>query len=129
MTGWKPIPISLKILSVVLLLWTLMTIGVLIKMPDREIAFFGLLLKGTSASIIVLLLDVISPLLFLYALWNKLKWGAKFGLLYNGIFILNSIVALFTYFDVFGNGIYFPLGASAVFFLVILSKRKYFSSI
>jgi hypothetical protein len=96
-------------------------------MPDREIAFFGWLLKGSPAIIIVLLLDVVSPLVFLYAVWKKLRWGASFGMLYNGIFILNSVIALFVFKEVFGNAIYFPLIASVIFFAIIFKERKFFS--
>lgn len=126
MTGWKSLPLSLKILFIVLLLWAGMSVSVLVMMPKREIAFFGLMLRGTGAAIVVLLLDFISPLLFLYAMWRRLKWGANFGMLYNGIFILNSIVALFTFRAEFGNAIYFPLISSTIFFYIIYRERKYF---
>ena len=127
MKGWKPLPLSLKILSVILFLWAAMSIVVLVTSPERKIAFFGLMLKGTSSAIVIVLLDFISPLLFLYAMGKKLKWGANFGMLYNGIFILNSIVALFTFKEVFGNAIYFPLIASVIFFCIIFKERHYFS--
>ena len=87
MKGWNSLPLPLKILSVVLFLWAVMSIAVLVMMPERRIAFFGFMLTGTSAAIVVLLLDFISPLLFLYAMWKKLKWGANYGMFYNGIFI------------------------------------------
>ena len=127
MKGWKPIPLSLKILSIFLFLWAVMSIVVLVTSPEREIAFFGFLLKGTPSAIVIVLLDFISPLIFLYAMWKRLKWGASFGMLYNGIFILNSIVALFTFREVFGNAIYFPLIASTIFFYIIYRERNYFS--
>ncbi len=127
MNAWKPLPFPFKILSIVLLLWASMSIMVIITMPDREIAFLGLLLSGITAKIIVLILDFVSPLLFLYAMWKKLKWGANFGMLYNGIFILNSFIALFLFKDIFGNAIYFPLVASIIFFLIIYKERDYFS--
>lgn len=127
MNNWKSLPVLLKILSVVLLLWVIMTFIVVITMPDREIAFFGLLLKGMSATMFVLLIDILSPLLFLYTMWKKIKWGAYFGMLYNSVFILNCIIALFTFKEVFGDAIYFPLIASIIFFSIIFKERKYFS--
>lgn len=127
MNNWKPIPLALKILSVLLLLWAAMSIAVLVTTPERQIAFYGFLLKSTPASIIILILDVISPLVFLYALWNKLKWGAIFGMAYNGVFIINNIIALFMFKEVFGNGIYFPLIISTIFFSLIYKERKYFN--
>jgi hypothetical protein len=126
MNAWKPLPLPFKILSIVLLWWASMSIMVMITMPEREIAFFGFLLSGIAAKIIVLLLDFVSPLLFLYAMWKKLKWGANFGMLYNGIFILNSFIALFLFKDIFGNAIYFPLVASIIFFMIIYKERNYF---
>lgn len=127
MSGWKPLPISLKILSVILFLWALMSISVVIMMPEREIAFFGFMLTGVAAAIPVLILDVISPFLFLYAMLKRLKWAANFGMLYNGIFILNNIVVFFTMKEVVANAIYFPLIASSIFFLIIYRQRNYFS--
>ncbi len=126
MKRWSSLPLLLKILSILLILWAAMSIAVLVTSPAREIAFFGLLLKGISAAVVILLLDFISPLLFLVATWKKLKWGAKFGMLYNAIFILNNIVALFMFKDVFGNGIYFPLTASIIFFGIIFKERHYY---
>ncbi len=127
MKGWKSLPLSLKILSIVLLLWAIMSINVLFMMPNREIAFFGFMLSGVAAKIVVLLLDFISPLVFLFASWKRLKWGAKFGMLYNGIFILNSVIAFFLFKDVFGNAIYFPLVASIIFFYIIYKERNYYT--
>ena len=127
MKSWKSLPLSLKILSIILFLWAVMSIVVLVTSPERKIAFFGFLLQGTSSAIVIALLDFISPLLFLYAMWKKLKWGANFGMVYNGIFILNNIVALFTFKEVFGNAVYFPLIAGILFFCIIFKERNYFS--
>ena len=59
MKGWKPIPLALKILFIVLVLWALMSLSVLFTMPDRKIAFFGFLLTGMSANIVVIILDLV----------------------------------------------------------------------
>lgn len=126
MKRWKSLPILLKVLSVALSLWMAMSIAVLVSMPEREIAFFGMLLNAPFSLIVVALLDCVSPLLFLYAMWMKLRWGAYFGMAYNGVFILNNIVALFMFKDVFGNGIYFPLVTSILFFCIIFKERKNF---
>jgi len=127
MQVWKTLPLSLKILAIILMLWVAMSTATITMMPEREITFFGLLLKGTPAITIVLLLDVVSPLVFLYAVWKKLNWGANFGMLYNGIFVLNNLMAFFMFRDVFGNAMYFPLIAGTLFFLVIYKNRNYFS--
>ena len=127
MGGFKPLPIALKFLSVVLLLWAAMSVVGLMAAQGRQVPFFGVLLDGTAASTVILLLDYISPLLFIFAALKRLKWGAKFGMLYNGIFILNNLIAIFLYLDVFGNGIFFPLIASTLFFFIIYRERGYFA--
>ena len=96
-------------------------------MPDWQSSFFCGLFSGAPATLIVVLLDVISPLVFLYAMWKRLGWGANFGLLYNGIFVLNNVVAFFMYFDLFGSGLYFPLIAGLAFFSAFFKERKYFA--
>ena len=127
MGGFKPLPIALKFLSVVLLLWAALSVVGLMVAQGRQVPFFGVLLDGTAAATVIVLLDFISPLLFIFAAWKRLKWGAKFGMLYNGIFILNNLIALFLFLDVFGNGIYFPLLASTLFLIIIYRERGYFS--
>lgn len=126
MNELKNIPIPLKLLSVILIIWVAMTIAVSASMPEREIGFFGLLLAGMPSFIVVFILDIFSPLLFIYTVFKKLNWGALFGLAYNGIFILNCLISLALFQDKFGNGIYFPLTVSSMFFLIIFMNRKYF---
>lgn len=124
----KAIPWPLRILSVFLLLWAAMTIVVIVSMPDREIALLGWLFSGRDAVAIVVpvLIDIVSPLVFVYAVFKKLSWGATFGMAYNGVFILNNIVTVFTHGEHFGIAVYFPLVISTAFFLTIFSQRKYF---
>ncbi len=126
MNGWKPLPILLKVLFVLLLLWVAMSIAVLVGMPEREIAFFGLILMGVPGMVVVIALDVLAPLTFLHAAWHRLGWGAAFGMLYNAVFIVNNLIALVLFQEKFGNGIYFPLVASLIFLAIIARERRYF---
>ena len=125
--GWKPIPLSLKILFVVFVLWS---IGSLFALPTRYesgLPFLGVFVYGIVASLIVLLLDVVAPITFLFALWNRKSWAASFAFSYIAVFILNSIVALFTVREQLGlMPILIPLVANIVFFVVIYKKRSYF---
>lgn len=125
--GWKPIPLSLKILFVVFVLWS---IGSLFAIPTRYdlgLPFFGVFVYGIVASLIVLLLDVVAPITFLFALWNRKSWAALFAFSYIAVFILNSTVAIFTVREQLGlPQILFPLVANIVFFVVIYKTRSYF---
>ena len=81
---------------------------------------------GNVASLIVLLLDVVAPITFLIALWNRKSWAATFALSYIAVFILNSTVALFTVREQLGLiQILIPTIANVIFFIVIYRTRSY----
>jgi hypothetical protein len=126
MNGWKPLPVLLKVLCVLLVLWVAMSLMVLLTMPEREVAFFGLILTGTAGALVVIVLDVLCPLLFLVAAWKRRGWGAAFGMAYNAVFALNMIVSLLLFREKFGNAIWFPLVASLIFLGIIARERRYF---
>ena len=94
--GWKPIPLPLKILFVVLILWAIGAVMNLPNLLENSLPLFGNFVSGATAVLVVLLLDIIGPATFLYALWNRKPWAAKWAFAYMGIFILNSTVAFFT---------------------------------
>lgn len=126
-TGWKPIPLSLKILFVVLGLWTLGSVFALPGRYELGLPFFGLWVSGILAGLIVLVLDIVGPIAFLFALWTRKSWGPSVAYTYMGIFILNSVVALFTVREQLGfMPILMPALFTAVFLLVVYSKRSYF---
>ena len=119
--------VLLKILCGLLAVWVAMTVMVVVSMPEREIAFLGMILTGPVATAVVLFIDILCPLVFIYAVLKKISWGAVFGLAYNGVFFLNSVLSLVLFLDKFGNAIYFPLVASAIFIAIIFKERKYFA--
>lgn len=125
--GWKPIPLSLKILFVVFILWA---IGAVLNAPnlfESGLPLLGVFIYGVPAILVVLLLDIIGPLVFLIALWSRKVWAAKWAFLYIGIFILNGVVAFFTVREVLGlPQILIPTIASIIFFIVIYRERNYF---
>ncbi len=125
--GWKPIPLSLKIIFVIFVLWTIGSgLGVSTRF-ESGLPFFGVFVHGFIAVLIVLMLDIIAPLTFLFALWNRKSWAARFALSYIGIFILNSIVAIYTFKVELGMvQILIPLIANILFFIVIYKERRYF---
>jgi len=125
--GWKPIPLSLKILFVVFVLWTIGSVMAVFMRYELGLPFFGLFVYGITASLIVLLLDVIAPITFLFALWDRRSWAVSFAFSYIGIFILNSVVAFFTVREKLGlMPIFIPLIVNVIFLIVIYKKRSYF---
>lgn len=126
-TGWKPIPRSLKILFIVFILWS---VGSLMNLPnllEAGLPLFGTFVYGMTAGLVVMLLDIIGPLVFLFALWTRKAWGPTWAFIYIGIFILNSVVALFTVREELGvPQILTPAMVSIVFVIVIYLKRNYF---
>ena len=128
--GWKPIPLPLKILFVVFILWLVGSVMNLPNLFENGLPLFGNFVYGMTAALIVLLLDIIGPATFLFALWNRKSWAAKWAFAYIGIFILNSTVALFTVREELGlPQLLVPTIASLIFLAVIFWKRNYFKQI
>jgi len=126
-TGWKPIPLALKILFVVFILWSIGSVFNIPNLYELGLPLFGTFVYGITASLVILLLDIIGPIGFLYALWNRKSWGVVWALSYISIFILNSAVALFTVREQLGlSQILVPTIVSIIFVLVIYTKRNYF---
>jgi len=126
--GWKPIPLSLKIISIISTLWYLMaviSIGVIAK---QGFPFLGVFTFGLPAMIIVILFYFLAPATFIYGLWNRHSWTAKFALSYIGFFLLNSIIAYISLPEHFASSsMYFAdLIANIIFFVVIYKTRSYF---
>lgn len=125
--GWKPIPLPLKILFVVFILWLVGSVMNLPNLIENGLPLFGNFVYGMSAALIVLLLDIIGPVIFLFALWNRKSWAVKWAFAYIGIFILNNTVALFTVSAELGlPQILVPTIAGLIFLAVIFWKRNYF---
>ena len=126
--GWKPIPLSLKILFVIFILWS---VGSVLNAPnlyESGLPLFGVFVHGVTAILVVLLLDIVGPMTFLYALWNRKSWATVWALSYISVFILNSTVAFFTVREQLGlMQILIPTIASVIFFIVIYKKRSYFN--
>lgn len=125
--GWKPIPLSLKILFVVFILWSIGSVFAIPMRYESGLPFLGVFVYGIVASLIVLLLDVVAPITFLFALWNRKLWAASFAFSYIAVFILNSTVAIFTVREQLGlMPILIPLLVNIIFLTVIYKKRNYF---
>ena len=128
--GWKPIPLSLKILFVVFVLWSIGSVMNISERYESGLPFFGMFLYGFYASLIVLLLDVVAPLTFLSALWKRKSWAAPFALSYIAVFVLNGIVAFFTVREQLGiPQILIPSIVNVIFFVVIYKTRSYSKNI
>lgn len=125
-TGFKSLPLSLKILFVVLIIWA---IGSLTAMPMRYadgLPLFGVFVYGLSAVIVLVILDLIAPIMFLVGIWKRKTWAPKLGITYNAIFIANSIVALFVFREQLGFfPILVPTIVSSIFLIVIYLQRGY----
>jgi hypothetical protein len=126
--GWKPIPISLKILFVLFILWSIGSVLNLSNLFESGLPLFGVFVYGAIAGLIAVILDIIGPMTFLYALWNRKSWGVIWAFSYIGFFIFNSTIALFTVSEQLGfPQILIPTIVSAGFLVVIYWKRSYFN--
>ena len=127
--GWKPIPLPLKILAVMLVLWLLGALANLPNLLENGLPLMGFFVSGVTAAAVVLILDIIGPLVFLFALWSRKSWAVIWAFAYMGFFIANSVVARFTVRDTLGLlPILVPALASACFVIVIYRQRGYFAA-
>ncbi len=79
-TGWKPIPLPLKILFVVFILWLVGAVMNLPNLMENGLPLFGNFVFGMSAALIVLLLNILGPTdISVRALDQKIV-GPKMGL-------------------------------------------------
>jgi hypothetical protein len=126
--GWKPIPQSLKIVSILLTLWYLMAVMGIGKWPVKGFPLLGMFIFGSAAIIIVLLLYLLAPITFWYGLWNRKNWTAIFILSLIGFFLLNSVTAYIRVPEHFGSSAMFFVDAiiNVIFFVVIYRQRSYF---
>jgi len=127
--GWKPIPLPLKVLFVVLVLWSVGSAMNLPNLFESGLPLFGFFVYGITAALVVAFLDIVGPIAFLFALWNRKSWAAKWAFFYIGIFLLNSVIASFTVGEELGiPQIVMPTIASIIFLVVIYWQRSYFES-
>jgi hypothetical protein len=128
-TGWQPVPLPLKILSIVFLLWA---IGAVLNLPNlvsNGMPVMGVFIYGPTAAVLPILLDFVGPGVFLFALWHRKTWAPIWALSYIGLFIVNNLVALFTLREVLGlPAILGPTAVAVVFLVVIYWQRDYFRS-
>lgn len=126
-TGWQPIPLPLKILSVVFLLWA---IGAVLNLPNlvsNGMPVMGVFIYGPTAALLPIILDFIGPGAFLFALWHRKMWAPMCAGTYIGLFIVNNLVALFTVREVLGlPAILGPTAVAVLFLAVIYWQRHYF---
>lgn len=124
---WKPIPLPLKILFVVIVVWMAGAVMNLPNLYQNGMPILGTFVFGINATIFPLLVDFIGPVIFLFALWTRKSWAVKWAFIYNGIFILNNTVAFFAVRGELGlPQILVPTIASLIFLAVIYWKRDYF---
>lgn len=126
-SGWKPIPLALKVLAVVMVIWSVGSVMNLPNLMKNGLPLLGTFVFGSNALFVALFLDIVGPLVFLYALWNRKTWGPSWAFFYIGLFLLNGIVAFFTVRDQLGLAqILIPNLVSLAFLTVIIRKREYF---
>lgn len=126
--GWRPLPLPLKILPVVMGLWA---VGSAMNLPNLMaggLPFFGAWVDGVGAAAIAVFFDFVAPLVFLFALFGRKPWAPVWAALYIGLFVLNGLIAAV----VFGQQlslaqIAVPCGISLAILGVILWQRGYFT--
>lgn len=97
-TGWKPLPILLKALFVILILQVIFSLFNLVKIPQfgynpiPQISYhlLGFKIYGIFGLTAVILLDVIGKSTLLVAVWRRFTWAWKYGVAYFVFLIVNN---------------------------------------
>jgi len=125
--GWKPIPILLKIVFLLSVLWVIGSFFAVQQRFELGVPLFGIFVYGVFAILIVLILDIVAPLSFLYAVWKRKSWGPKIAFVYMGFFIINSLIAFLTVSDQLGGpAILIPAIVEGILLFIIYRNRNYF---
>ena len=125
--GWKPIPISLKIIFVLFILWIFGSIMSISMRYELGLPFFGNYISGFIAALIVFLLDILGPILFLSGLSNRKSWTNMIAYIFISIFVLNSVFALIYFRELLGiMPIVIPALVYLVFMIIINLNKNYF---
>ncbi len=94
---------------------------------EQWLPFFWFTLYGIYAAIIVFALDIVGPLLFILSILKKYTWGPLIAYSFISIFILNSIVAIFTVWnELWVMSILIPAIVYTVFGAIVYKNKKYF---
>jgi hypothetical protein len=127
--GWKPIPFSLKIVFVLSVLWVMGSFMAISGRFAEGLPLFGLYVYGFVAGFVVLLVDIVGPITFLYALWHRKSWGLVVAYSYLGVFVLNHVVALFIFREQLGlMPILIPSSVNLIFLVIVYSNKEYFKN-
>ena len=95
-TGWKPLPISLKVLFVILVIGFFSSIRYVSSIKISGYPLFGINILGISGMAIFILLNFAASLLFLYGMWRREKATAWYGIGYFLFFMVNGLISLTT---------------------------------
>ncbi|MBI2134228.1 hypothetical protein HYU11_06145 [Candidatus Woesearchaeota archaeon] len=98
-SGWKPLPLSLKVILVLLAIGLGVAIFSLPAYVSDPLPAYilGQKLSG-EFSIVVQVFSLSFSALLVLAIWRRWDWGWKLGLSYYGFSILNTLLA-FPYID------------------------------
>lgn len=126
-----PLPIKIvfgwSAFFILIMLWLFVS-------AQLEDTFYLLIFQitGFFATLAMILLEVIAPLLLLIAIWKKYVWAWKYGAYYFGFFALNEVVFialhpihLSTSISIL-PAILLPIILNALFAIIFIKQRDYF---
>jgi len=151
-TGWKPLPILLKIIWVLLLVGVVFSIPALFTAPAAGYSLFGYNVFGLWAANLMFLVNVIMPVLLIIAMMKRYSWTWIYGcglylfMILNELFMLKGLDQMVDlilaglpeeYFEivpdirglVYGSaiaGVIIGVLADVFFMLMFFIKRNYF---
>jgi len=86
--GWKPMPTSMKVLFVLVIIGILGGVNQMLSSGISSPDFYS---KDSLVLIFISVFSLLADIIFLVALWKRHKWTAKYGMIYF-IFIIAAII-------------------------------------
>lgn len=150
--GWKPLPVILKIIWILLLIGAFFSLFSVFTAPQSGYSLFGQTIYGLWAANSMFIVNILLPVVLLIAMFNRYRWTWIYGavlyllLIINESFIfkgmdatINQIMSQFPeeYFELVPNmpqimklsfivGTIIGLLIDVFFMVMFIMKRKYF---
>jgi|WetSurMetagenome_2_1015567.scaffolds.fasta_scaffold178867_2 drug/metabolite transporter (DMT)-like permease len=153
--GWKPMPVLLKIIWILLLIGAFFALFSVFTAPKSGYQFFGTTVYGLWAANSMFIVNILIPVILLIAMFKRYKWTWILGMIVYAFMIINEG---FTFMDIDNTvnqlmvsfpeefmdkvpdlqqifylsvvaGIILGLLIDLFFLIVFIIKRKYFTNI
>lgn len=93
-TGWKPLPLSIKVIFVFLCIGLVSQLNSLFSVYQYGYGFFGVYAHGVMAVLLAVLFPLAAQFFLVLGIWKRESWVSWYGWLFYLVLILFSLLSL-----------------------------------